>query len=108
MLEVHRIQDADTIFPHRQRFELFGRLNINNINNTKMNIFWTIFEIFLKGSKKLLQAIKKRFYFGFSFIERIIVDKMYFEKRPPQKSKGINLNFLTILDHYITNLVQKS
>ena len=26
----------------------------------------------------------------------------------PKKCKGVNLNFLTILDHYITNLVQKN
>ena len=41
MLEVHRIQDADSIFPHRQRFELFGRLNIK-ARLTKMNIFFGI------------------------------------------------------------------
>ena len=77
-------------------------VNLNFL--TILDHFWD----FLKRLKKASSGRKKRFYFGFSFIERIIVDKMYFEKRPPQKSKGVNLNFLTILDHYITNLVQKN
>lgn len=39
MLEVHNINDADSIFPHRQRFELFGKLNIK-ARLTKMNIIF--------------------------------------------------------------------
>ena len=37
------------------------------------------------------------------FIGRIILEKIDFEKRhPPKKKKvkGVNLNFLTILDHF--------
>ena len=66
--------------------------------------FWTIFEIFLKAQKGSL-GLKKRFYLRFSFIGRIFLEKMDFEKSPKNgqisaKSKEVTLNFLTILDHF--------
>ena len=53
-----------------------------------------------------LANVKKSQVPCLSFIGRIIVEKIDFEKSPPppppqkKKSKGVNLNFLTILDHF--------
>ena len=47
----------------------------------------------------------KRFKVGLSFIGRIIVEKIDFEKRPPRKSKEVNLNlfwrFRTIFEIFV-------
>ena len=63
--------------------------------------FWDFFKTLPKASLGLI----KRIYFGLSFIGRIFVEKMDFEKSPKNgqispKSKRVNLNFLTIFDHF--------
>ena len=55
--------------------------------------------------KKASLGFKKRFYLGLSFFGRLFLEKMDFEKSPKNgqispKSEGVNLNFLTILDHF--------
>ena len=55
--------------------------------------------------KKASLGLKKRYYLGSCFIGRLFLENMNFEKTPKndqilQKSKGVNLNFLTILDHF--------
>ena len=60
---------------------------------------------FLKRLKKGSLGLEKRFYLGLSFIGRIFLEKMDFEKslkngQISPKSKEVNLNFLTILDHF--------
>ena len=55
--------------------------------------------------KKGSLGLAKRFYVGLSFIGRIFLGKMDFEKslkngQISPKSKEVNLNFLTILDHF--------
>ena len=50
-------------------------------------------------------GLKNRFYLYFSFIGRLFLEKMHSEKSPKNgqispKCKEVNLNFLTILDHF--------
>ena len=54
--------------------------------------------ILLKRLKKASSGLIKRFQLGLRFIGRIILEKIDFQKRPPQRSKGVDLNILTILD----------
>ena len=66
-----------------------------------MDHFWD----FLKRFQKGCLGLEKRFYLGLSFIGRVFLEKIDFEKSPKNgqispKSKGVNLNFLTILDHF--------
>ena len=108
--------------------------------------FWSIFEIFFKTLPKASLGLVKRIYFGLSFIGRIFLEKMDFEKSPKNdqispkwpnfftpwktflawfelqwtyifienglwkslkngqispKSKGVNLNFLTIFEIFL-------
>ena len=55
--------------------------------------------------KKSSLGLKKRFYLGLIFIGHLFLEKMYFEKSSENgqispKNKEVNLNFLTILDHF--------
>ena len=66
-----------------------------------LNHFWDFFKRLKKGSFDLQNS----FYLGLSLIGSIFLEKIEFEKRPQNgqispKSKGVNLNFLTILDHF--------
>ena len=68
---------------------------------TILNHFWD----FLKWLKKASLGLKKCFYLGLSFIGRLFLEKMDFEKSPKNgqispKCKEVNLNFLTILDNF--------
>ena len=80
------------------------KIQLISIINATFWRFSTIFEIDKKGSKKYSQALKRVFSLGLNFIGRVILGKIDCEKRPQNghflpKSKGINLNFLTTLDH---------
>ena len=68
---------------------------------TILDHFWDFF----KRLKKASLGLKKRFYLGLSFIGRIFLEKMDYEKSSKNgqispKIKGVNVNFLTILDHF--------
>ena len=57
------------------------RQKVKRLNLTTCR-FWTIYEIFFKCSKKLLLGLKKCFCLGLSFIGRLFLEKMDFEKSP--------------------------
>ena len=63
--------------------------------------FWDFFKMLKKPSL----GLNKRFYLGLNSIRRLFLQKMDFEKSPKNgqissKSKEVNLNNLTILDHF--------
>ena len=73
-----------------------------NLNfSTIFDHFWDFF----KTLQKVSLGLKKRILLGLNFIGRIFLEKMDFEKSPKngqisRKSKGVNLNFSTIFDHF--------
>ena len=70
LLEVHRIQDADYIFPHRQRFELFGRLNMNILQKSYKN------EYILRHLAA--DVMPHRYQFGCRYLFDVLHDRVLF------------------------------